>query len=61
MGCVQLYYRSNYHWYLKQQWTGMDMKLLFFDSEVSNRIYLTESRSTSDSEEGAKTSGAKYL
>ena len=59
VGCVQLYYRSNYHWYLKQQWTGTDMKLLSFDLEISNRIYLTESRQRNKSIEGTGNLGQR--
>ena len=25
LGVVQLYYRDNYHWYLKQSWSGEGM------------------------------------
>jgi hypothetical protein len=40
--CVQLYYRGNYHWYLKQQYRGLNITCLGFDSEVSNRLYLAD-------------------
>ncbi len=39
---VQMYYRSNYHWYLKQQWVGSDLRILRFDSELNSRCYLTQ-------------------
>ncbi|CAM9165379.1 unnamed protein product, partial [Ectocarpus fasciculatus] len=42
---VQIYYRENFHWYLKQQWTGLDLACHGFDSEVIGRLYLTECRS----------------
>jgi hypothetical protein len=41
---VQLYYRSNYHWYLKQQWVSEGLALLCFDAERAHRIYMSESR-----------------
>lgn len=42
-GLVQLYYRGNYHWYLKQQWAGLDLRFLGFDEELVNRFYLSQS------------------
>ena len=39
---VQLYYRENYHWYLKQQWVGRGLLMLGFDAEAPNRMYLSE-------------------
>jgi len=40
LGCVQLYHRGNYYWYLKQQWTGSRLRCLGFDGEVLGRLYL---------------------
>ncbi len=42
VGCVQVYYRENYHWYLKQQWVDHDLTWLGFDSELANRLYLSQ-------------------
>lgn len=39
---VQLYYRENFHWYLKQQWCGEGLTCHGFDSEVSGRLFLSE-------------------
>eukprot|EP01034_Spumella_vulgaris_P024576 gene24576-30941_t len=39
---VQLYYRNNYHWYLKQQWEGESLRFLGFDAEVVNRLYMSQ-------------------
>lgn len=39
---VQLYTRGNYHWYLKQQFSGCDLRCLGFDSEVLRRLYCTQ-------------------
>lgn len=39
-GVVQLYHRGNYHWYLKQQFSGNKLSLLGFDSEVLGRLYM---------------------
>jgi hypothetical protein len=41
-GCVQLYHRGNYHWYLKQQFSGFGLQNLGFDPENARRIYLTQ-------------------
>jgi len=41
-GLLQLYYRANYHWYLKQQWVGEDLTFLGFDEEQVNKMYLTQ-------------------
>jgi elongator complex protein 1 len=41
-GLVQLYYRGNYHWYLKQQWAGDGLRFLGFDEELVNRFYLSQ-------------------
>jgi hypothetical protein len=41
-GLVQLYYRGNYHWYLKQQWVGDGLRFLGFDEELVNRFYLSQ-------------------
>lgn len=40
---VQLYYRENYHWYLKQQWSGVGLRVHGFDQEVSGRLLLSDS------------------
>eukprot|EP00605_Chrysophyceae_sp_TOSAG23-4_P002406 GSChrysophyteH1.ASY1.ANO1.2664.1 assembled CDS len=40
-GVVQLYHRNNYHWYLKQQFSADNLRLLGFDSEVLGRVYLS--------------------
>jgi elongator complex protein 1 len=42
LGCVQLYYRENYRWYLKQQWVEPQLQWLGFDSEVVNRCYFSQ-------------------
>ena len=39
---VQLYHRDNYHWYLKQQWSGRDCRCHGFDAELPDRLYLSE-------------------
>jgi hypothetical protein len=39
---VHVYYRGNYHWYLKQQFSGAGLRSLGFDMEMSNRLYLTQ-------------------
>ena len=39
---VQLYYRGNYHWYLKQQFSGDGLQTLGFDRVDANRIYCTQ-------------------
>ena len=39
---VQMYYRSNYHWYLKQQWIGGNLHIIRFDSELSGRCYFAQ-------------------
>lgn len=41
MHAVQIYYKSNNHWYLKQQWNGETIKFHGFDCEVLNRLYLS--------------------
>lgn len=48
VGAVQLYYRSNYRWYLKQQWFDVGMKFLGFDTEIATRLYLTCSTTISE-------------
>jgi elongator complex protein 1 len=48
-GCIQLYYRENYYWYLKQQWTGPNMAFLTFDNEVHGRLYISQSADTASS------------
>jgi IKI3 family len=45
VGAVQLYYRGNYHWYLKQQWVGSGLKCLGFDSETVGRLFMVQSNS----------------
>ena len=40
---VQLYTRSNYHWYLKQEWQHPRVRCLGFDPERPDRLYLTHS------------------
>lgn len=40
---VQLYHRNNYHWYLKQQWSGDGLVFGRFDSELADRLFLTRS------------------
>lgn len=52
-GMVQLYYRGNYHWYLKQQWAGQDLRFLGFDEELVNRFYLSQSLGTENGSSGA--------
>ncbi len=48
---VQLYHRNNYHWYLKQQWSGDGMAFGRFDSEFPDRLFLSMSPSqVSDAE-----------
>jgi hypothetical protein len=42
LGVVQLYTRSNYYWYLKQQFSGIELKCLGFDNEVVGRIYMSQ-------------------
>lgn len=42
IGIVQLYYRGNYHWYLKQQWIGEHLKFIRFDEEILNRFYISQ-------------------
>lgn len=42
-GCVQIYYRENYHWYLKQQFIGDKLRFLCFDEEIPLKLYLIES------------------
>jgi hypothetical protein len=44
---VQLYHRNNYHWYLKQQWSGASLSFGRFDSELPDRLFLTERHSLS--------------
>lgn len=39
---VQLYTRGNYHWYLKQQFSGCSLKCLGFDPEQLRRLYFTQ-------------------
>jgi len=45
-GLLHVYYRANYHWYLKQQWRGEDLAFLGFDAEQVNRMYLSQTRVT---------------
>jgi hypothetical protein len=47
---VQVYYRSNFHWYLKQQWSGFKVRCFGFDSEYEGRIILSEVFSNSSVE-----------
>ena len=42
IGVVQLYYRGNYHWYLKQQWCATGLYCLGFDAESVGRLFLAE-------------------
>ena len=42
-GVVQLYYRNNYFWYLKYQWSDIGLKCLGFDAEIIGRLYLSQS------------------
>lgn len=42
-GVVQLYTRCNYYWYLKQQFSGTELKCLGFDNEVVGRLYMSQS------------------
>jgi elongator complex protein 1 len=39
---VQIYCRGNYHWYLKQQFSGVGLSCLGFDAEVSSKLYMTQ-------------------
>jgi hypothetical protein len=41
LGCVQIYYRENYYWYLKQQWVEDELSFLGFDKEQTSKCYLT--------------------
>jgi hypothetical protein len=43
---VQLYHRNNFHWYLKQQWSGRACACHGFDPEVPDRLYLSEVRAS---------------
>lgn len=43
VGVVQLYYRNNYFWYLKYQWSDVGLKCLGFDTEIIGRLYLSQS------------------
>lgn len=47
-GCVQLYYRENFYWYLKQQWSGSYLTFLTFDTEVAGRLYLSQTSIIND-------------
>lgn len=40
---LQLYNRSNNHWYLKMQWIGNSVSFLGFDQEHVNRLFFTDS------------------
>ena len=40
IGVIQIYTRGNYHWYLKQQWTGVGLKCLGFDTEIVGRLFM---------------------
>lgn len=42
IGVVQIYYRGNYHWYLKQQWSEPKLRCHGFDGEAVNRLYLSQ-------------------
>eukprot|EP01038_Epipyxis_sp_PR26KG_P009194 gene9194-12400_t len=42
VGALQLYYRNNYHWYLKSEWIAPNLKFLGFDGEISNRLYISQ-------------------
>ena len=44
---LQLYYRGNYHWYLKQQWAAEDLRFLGFDEELVHRCYLSQTVASS--------------
>ena len=39
---MQLYYRGNYHWYLKQQWAAPGLHCLGFDTEIVCRIFMAQ-------------------
>ena len=41
IGLVQFYTRSNYHWYLKQQWIAEGLRFLRFDEESVGRCYMS--------------------
>ena len=58
-GVVQLYTRSNYYWYLKQEFVGTELVCLGFDNEVVGRIYMSQliHRSTIDNND----SNIEYL
>jgi hypothetical protein len=43
VGAIQLYYRGNYHWYLKQQWTSLGLVCLGFDTETVGRLFMVQS------------------
>jgi len=49
-GVVQVYYRGNYHWYLKQQWTEEELTCLGWDGELVGRLYLSHKSRASTSQ-----------
>jgi hypothetical protein len=42
IGCIQLYYRENYYWYLKQQLYEEGLNFLAFDPENSSRFFVKQ-------------------
>ena len=58
---VQMYYRGNYHWYLKQQWSGRDLRILRFDSEASNRCYLSQQPTSTSEGKGSSTPALRII
>lgn len=48
---MQLYYRDNYHWYLKQQWIESSLECLGFDTETVGRLFMAQSRLNNKTED----------
>lgn len=57
-GVVQLYHRNNYHWYLKQQFSGPGLRCLGFDKETMNRLYVTERHPSGNGKADGSTTAA---
>lgn len=45
-GCIQIYYRENYYWYLKQQMIEKSLQFLQFDPENTMRFFCQEKNSS---------------
>lgn len=56
MGVVQLYYRGNYHWYLKQQWQSEGLICLGFDTETIGRLYMIQYNNHNNEKKNQKNS-----